>query len=155
MDAADSGLGEFWAREGEEVRDAGRVPLSCRVFPLGSRSDSPSEPKVRASFDSLSLRETDRGAAGEAGGGITTPLGIRARGVLFDARLFDGVDVGVPTPIPVIRLPKPGFGVVNGDEMRVGEVLTLGEGVGDERGRGGLSRSPGCREYVELSKFRV
>lgn len=67
-----------------------------------------------------SLVDIELEITGEAGGGIATALGIRARGVFKDVRLL--FKVGNPAPIPEIRPLTPGLGVDKGEyEGRVGD----------------------------------
>lgn len=95
-----------------------------------------------------SLREADR-AEGEAGGGMATALGIRARGVLIDGRPI------AEEPDADTRPPRLGFGVLNGDPGgRVGEEVVREIREGEGRVRAGLAGSRPRREGVPEAASR-
>lgn len=100
-----------------------------------------------------SLAETER-VTGEAGGGIATALGIRARGVLIDGR-------PIAEDPAETRPPRLGFGVLKGDcGGRVGDEvereLREGEGRVDRAGlAGGSRRRDGVLASRELSCLAV
>jgi hypothetical protein len=77
------------------------------------------------------LRETVRtkeaAEAGDGGGGMETALGILCFGVSKGVRLFVGVVDCRPTPMPELRPPMPGFGVLREGEPVVGNVGPVSE----------------------------
>ena len=147
---------------GDEVffPDISSAILSCKAFPLTSRSDKVWSPSNRvvsllADLNGLSFSEKGREVeAGEAGGGIVMALGILARGVINEGRPLDGVVEGMPTPI--LELRPPGFGVLYGEgNKRVGDPKLREARVGDGIDRLGLGDPWDGAESRELSCLAV
>jgi hypothetical protein len=68
------------------------------------------------------VRPKEAADAGDGGGGMETALGILCFGVSKGVRLFVGVVDWRPTPMPELRPPMPGFGVLREGERVVGNV---------------------------------